>query len=71
MNKPNFTLQPSQRQGVKEYLWLGHGSLDEGHWPTLAVGDYEMQVEYEDRKEHVLAFQEGVGFGISQLGCEQ
>jgi hypothetical protein len=27
---------------------------------TLAVGAYEMQVEYEDRKEHVLAFQEGV-----------
>jgi len=22
MNKPNFTLQPSQRQGVNEYLWL-------------------------------------------------
>jgi hypothetical protein len=27
---------------------------------TLAVGAYEMQVEYEDRKEHVLAFQEGL-----------
>ena len=26
-----------------------------------------MQVEYEDRKEHVLAFQEGVGFGIASL----
>ena len=34
---------------------------------TLAVGAYEMQVEYEDRKEHVLAFQEGVGFGIASL----
>src|ERR1700739_2014726 len=30
---------------------------------TLAVGATEMQVEYEDREEHVLAFQEGVGFG--------
>jgi hypothetical protein len=28
---------------------------------TLAVGATEMQVEYEDREEHVLAFQEGVG----------
>ena len=34
---------------------------------TLAVGAYEMQVEYEDRKEHVFAFQEGVGFGIASL----
>src|SRR5258707_5819021 len=34
---------------------------------TLAVGATEMQVEYEDRKEHVLAFQEGVGFGIARL----
>ena len=34
---------------------------------TLAVGAYEMQVEYEDREEHVLAFQEGVGFGIARL----
>ena len=34
---------------------------------TLAVGAYEMQVEYEDRKEHVLAFQKGVGFGIASL----
>jgi hypothetical protein len=34
---------------------------------TLAVGAYEMQVEYEDRKEHVLAFQERVGFGIASL----
>jgi hypothetical protein len=34
---------------------------------TLAVGAYEMQVEYEDRKEHVFAFEEGVGFGIASL----
>jgi hypothetical protein len=34
---------------------------------TLAVGATEMQVEYEDREEHVLAFQEGVGFGIARL----
>ena len=34
---------------------------------TLTVGAYEMQVEYEDRKEHVLAFQEEVGFGIASL----
>ena len=34
---------------------------------SLAVGAYEMQVEYEDRKEHVFAFQEGVGFGIASL----
>ena len=34
---------------------------------TLAVGAYEMQVEYEDRKEHVFAFQEGVGFGIASV----
>jgi hypothetical protein len=34
---------------------------------TLAVGAYEMQVEYEDREEHVLAFQEGIGFGIASL----
>jgi hypothetical protein len=34
---------------------------------TLAVGAYEMQVEFEDRKEHVFAFQEGVGFGIASL----
>jgi hypothetical protein len=34
---------------------------------TLAIGAYEMQVEYEDRKEHVLAFQEGFGFGIASL----
>src|SRR5215813_5727475 len=34
---------------------------------TSAVGAYEMQVEYEERKEHVLAFQEGVGFGIASL----
>ena len=34
---------------------------------TLAVGASEMQVEYEDREEHVLAFQEGVGFGIARL----
>ena len=34
---------------------------------TLAVGAYEMEVEYEDRKEHVFAFQEGVGFGIASL----
>ena len=27
---------------------------------TLAVGATEMQVEYEDREEHVLAFQEGL-----------
>ena len=33
----------------------------------MAVGAYEMQVEYEDRKEHVFAFQEGVGFGIASL----
>jgi hypothetical protein len=43
---------------------------------TLAVGATEMlnrgrfaylQVEYEDREEHVLAFREGVGFGIASL----
>jgi len=34
---------------------------------TLAVGAYEMQIEYEDRKEHVFAFQEGFGFGIASL----
>src|ERR1700730_10208993 len=34
---------------------------------TLAVGATEMQVEYEGREEHVLAFQEGVGFGIASL----
>ena len=34
---------------------------------TLAVGAYEVQVEYENRKEHVFAFQEGVGFGIASL----
>ena len=34
---------------------------------TLAVGVCEMQVEYEDRKERVFAFQEGVGFGIASL----
>ena len=34
---------------------------------ALAVGATEMQVEYEDREEHVLAFQEGVGFGIARL----
>jgi hypothetical protein len=34
---------------------------------TLAVGATEMQVEYEDREEHVLAFQEGVGFGIASF----
>jgi len=34
---------------------------------TLAVGATEMEVEYEDREEHVLAFQEGVGFGIARL----
>jgi len=34
---------------------------------TLAVGATEMQVEYEDREEHVLAFQERVGFGIASL----
>jgi hypothetical protein len=26
-----------------------------------------MHVEYENREEHVLAFQEGVGFGIASL----
>ena len=34
---------------------------------TLAVGAYEMQIEYEDRKELVFAFQEGFGFGIASL----
>ena len=34
---------------------------------TLAVGATEMQVEYEDREEHVLAFQERVGFGMASL----
>jgi hypothetical protein len=34
---------------------------------TLAVGAYKMQVEYEDREEHVLAFQERFGFGIARL----
>jgi hypothetical protein len=34
---------------------------------TLAVGAHEMQVEYKDRKELVLAFQEGIGFGIASL----
>src|SRR5215469_16018241 len=34
---------------------------------TLAVGAYEMQIEYEGRKEYVFAFQEGVGFGIASL----
>src|ERR1700752_2555000 len=34
---------------------------------TLAVGATEMQVEYEAREEHVLAFQDGVGFGIARL----
>jgi len=34
---------------------------------TLAVGATEMQVEYEDREEHVLAFREAVGFGIASL----
>ena len=33
---------------------------------TLAVGATEMQVEYEGREEHVLAFREGVG-GIASL----
>ena len=36
---------------------------------TLAVGATEMEVEYEDREEHVLAFQEGVGFGIARLAA--
>ena len=31
---------------------------------TLAVGATEMEGEYEDREEHVLAFREGVGFGM-------
>ena len=35
----------------------------------MAVGAYEMQVEYEDRKEHVFAFQEGVGFDIASLNA--
>src|SRR6202011_5163403 len=34
---------------------------------TLAVGATEMHVEYENREEDVLAFQEGVGFGIASL----
>src|SRR5262245_16503654 len=34
---------------------------------TLTVGAYEMQVEYEDRKEHILAFQEEVAFGTASL----
>jgi hypothetical protein len=34
---------------------------------TLAAGACEMQVEYEDRKDHVFAFQEGFGFGIASL----
>ena len=33
---------------------------------TLAVGAYEMQVEYEDRKEHVLAFQKGLALAICE-----
>ena len=37
---------------------------------TLAVGATEMQVEYENREEHVLAFREGVGW-YCQIGCEQ
>ena len=38
---------------------------------TLAVGATEMQVEYEDREEHVLASQEGVGFGIARLDASE
>jgi hypothetical protein len=46
---------------------LGNHILLELVAKTLAVGAYQMQVEYEDRKEHVLAFHQGFGFGIASL----